>query len=104
VLFAPRIAPRLQASVLRHARTPLTPAEITRRLGAEAERHGLPRPCYQQVRVLVRRARRARERSWGFVLEVGFGVAIGSPSAPRVARIAADTVIRPLDLIPALRR
>ena len=104
MIFAPRIAPRLQASVLRQARTPLTPAEITRRLGAEAERHGLPRPCYEQVRVLVRRARRAQRRSWGFVLEVGLGVTVGSPHAPRVARVAADTTIRPLDLIPALRR
>jgi hypothetical protein len=32
-------------------------AELTRRLGAEAERLGVPRPSYEQVRAVARRGR-----------------------------------------------
>jgi len=49
-------------------------AEINRRVGEEAERLGLQRPSYQQVRVLVQRTRRiARRPTLGdVVVEVAF--------------------------------
>ena len=37
-------------------------AEVNRRVGAEAERLGLPRPSYQRIRVLVHELRRRRRR------------------------------------------
>jgi len=60
----PPIAPRMPARLLdvieRLSRRSERIAEINRRVGAEAERMGLPRPSYQQVRVLVHEARRLR--------------------------------------------
>jgi hypothetical protein len=63
---APRISPRLLAELeqLATRREQLRYAEIGRRIGAKARRLGLPRPSYQQVRVLVHEARRrARQPS-----------------------------------------
>jgi hypothetical protein len=58
--FAPRISPRLLEAVVRldDRRVPI--AEVNRRIGAEAERLGLPRPSYQRIRELVHRSRRLR--------------------------------------------
>ena len=60
--FAPRIGPRLLAAIVRldDPRRPI--AETCRRVGAEANRLGLPRPSYQRVRELVHQARRLRRR------------------------------------------
>jgi hypothetical protein len=58
--FAPRIPPRLLDALCRLDDRSLPIAEINRRLGAEAERLGLPRPSYQRVRELVHQLRRAR--------------------------------------------
>ena len=58
--FAPRIGPRLLAAIVRLDDPRLPIAETCRRVGAEAERLGLPRPSYQRVRELVHRARRLR--------------------------------------------
>ena len=60
--FAPRISPRLLAALaqLDDERWPI--AETSRRLGAEAERLGLPRPSYQRVRELVHELRRLKRR------------------------------------------
>jgi hypothetical protein len=57
--FAPRLSPRLLEAIVRldDRRVPI--AEVCRRVGAEAEHLGLPRPSYQRVRVLVHEARRA---------------------------------------------
>jgi hypothetical protein len=58
--FAPRIGPELLTALVRldDRRRPI--AETSRRLGAEADRLGLPRPSYQRVRVLVHESRRLR--------------------------------------------
>jgi hypothetical protein len=58
--FAPRISPRLLESIvsLDDRRVPI--AEVNRRVGAMAERLGLPRPSYQRVRELVHASRRLR--------------------------------------------
>jgi hypothetical protein len=53
VKFAPRISRRLLAEIERLAETPLPAADITRAVGAKAERLGLRRPSYEQVRKLV---------------------------------------------------
>ena len=52
---APRIDERLQLFIA-GAAVSSTPAEITRAAGDLAWQLGLPRPSYQQVRVLVRAA------------------------------------------------
>jgi hypothetical protein len=60
VQFAPRLSPRLLDFIeaVSELRVPI--AEISRMVGAEAERLGLPRPSYQRVRVLVHEARELR--------------------------------------------
>jgi len=57
VHFAPRISSRLRGEIERLADGSMTAAEITRSVGEKAERLGLPRPSYHQVRVLVREHR-----------------------------------------------
>jgi hypothetical protein len=52
---APRIDERLRLFIVGAAESS-TPAEITRAVGTLAWSLGLPRPSYQQVRVLVRAA------------------------------------------------
>ncbi len=67
--FAPRISPRLLDEIERLAARPYRSAEICREIGETAERLGFRRPSYEQVRFLVRRARRRPRRvSTGEVL------------------------------------
>jgi hypothetical protein len=61
---APRIDPRLLAALARLDKPGRPIADTHRRLGSTAERLGLPRPSYEQVRVLVH-ALRARRRGPG---------------------------------------
>jgi len=56
--FAPRISPRLRSEVERLAESSHFAAEICREVGETAERLGLRRPSYEQVRALVRETRR----------------------------------------------
>jgi hypothetical protein len=60
--FAPRISPRLLRILNRIDDPRLTFAELNRRLGAEAERLGLPRPSYQRVRELLHQLRWLRRQ------------------------------------------
>jgi hypothetical protein len=60
--FAPRIPARLREEIDSLAAQPLRPAEICRAIGEYAEEQGIRRPCYEQVRRLVREAR-ARPRA-----------------------------------------
>ena len=60
--MAPRISRRVLEAIVR-ADDPIVPiAETYRRVARDAERHGYTRPSYEQVRVLVHRARRIRTR------------------------------------------
>jgi hypothetical protein len=73
---APRIDERLVAALARLERWQRPIAEQHRRLGAVAEHLGLPRPSYEQVRVIVHMLR-ARRRSPGageILLEIAFRV------------------------------
>lgn len=72
---APRLDRRLVAAVahLDDEREPI--AATNRRIGALAEVMGLPRPSYQQVRLLVHDARRrkaARREALELILDVQF--------------------------------
>jgi len=58
---APRIDPRILAALARIDQPGRPIADTHRRVGSIAERLGLPRPSYEQVRVLVH-ALRARRR------------------------------------------
>lgn len=58
--FAPRISPRLLEAIVRLDDKRVTIAEVNRRVGAAADRLGLPRPSYQRVRELVHASRRLR--------------------------------------------
>ena len=72
-MAAPRISPRLLAALERLDDETVPIAEVSRRLGREAQRLGLPRPSYQRVRVLVHelRAERTPEPGvGGLLLEV----------------------------------
>ena len=57
---APRIAWRLVEAIARLDQPGLSIAELCRRVGVQAETLGLPRPSYEQVRVLANRERRIR--------------------------------------------
>jgi hypothetical protein len=76
VKFAPRISLRLRALIERLADASLSAAEITRAVGTEAERLGLRRPSYEQVRKLVRehRARPRRPSAAEVLLDEAFHV------------------------------
>jgi hypothetical protein len=58
--FAPRISHRLLEAIVRLDDPAIPIAEVSRRVGAEAERLGLRRPSYQRVRELVHESRRLR--------------------------------------------
>ena len=62
MLSAPRISPRLLDEIERLSRRRMPIAELNRRVGAAAARLGLPRPSYEQVRLLVHEARSLRPR------------------------------------------
>jgi hypothetical protein len=74
--FAPRISPRLRSEVERLAAKPYNSAEICREVGETAGQLGLRRPSYEQVRALVREARRRpRTATTGEVLlDIAFRV------------------------------
>ena len=74
--FAPRISPRLRNEIERLAAKSYTCAEICREVGEAAERLGLRRPSYEQVRTLVREVRRQpRTATTGEVLlDIAFRV------------------------------
>jgi hypothetical protein len=58
--FAPRISTRLLEAIVELDDRKVPIAEVSRRVGARAERLGLPRPSYQRVRELVHESRRIR--------------------------------------------
>jgi hypothetical protein len=58
--FAPRIPLRLLDEIERQSRRAVPIAEMNRCVGRAAASMGLPRPSYEQVRVLVHTARRYR--------------------------------------------
>jgi hypothetical protein len=72
--FAPRISYRLRAEIERLAETDLSAAEITRAVGAKAERLGHGRPSYEQVRKLVQehRGRPRYPSSADVLLDIAF--------------------------------
>jgi hypothetical protein len=75
--FAPRLSPRLLAAISRLDDGRLPIAEVCRRVCAEADRLGLPRPSYQRVRVIVheeRRLRAAQIKTGEILLDVAFRV------------------------------
>jgi hypothetical protein len=57
VRFAARLSPALFDLIERLAAQPISIAEVTRLVGAEAERAGITRPSYERVRELVHEAR-----------------------------------------------
>jgi hypothetical protein len=75
--FAPRIPRRLLDEIDRQSRRTVPIAEMNRCVGRKAARIGLPRPSYEQVRVLVHTARRLRRQS-----------------GPRVSTVAVDVSFR----------
>ena len=76
VKFAPRISLQVRRQIERLAESPLTAAEITRMVGASAEKLGQTRPGYEQVRKLVRETRRRPRRpsTADVLLDVAFRV------------------------------
>ena len=71
---AVRSDPRIVAAVVRMDDGRMPFAEINRRVGAVAELIGVPRPSYEQVRLLVHEVRRARRHPGvgQVLLEVAF--------------------------------
>jgi hypothetical protein len=61
VRMAPRLSHRLVAAVDRLDDGKMPLAELTRLVGAEAARLGLPRPSYERVRTIANERRAERE-------------------------------------------
>jgi hypothetical protein len=59
--MAPRISRRVLEAVVKRDDPTVPIAETYRRVAADAERLGYTRPSYEQIRVLVHRARRIRK-------------------------------------------
>jgi hypothetical protein len=95
VTIAPRFPARLLDEVERLSRQRLPIAEINRRVGHAAWRMSLPKPSYEQVRVLVHAARRLRELNpktyTALAYEVAFRV---KPPAALVDRFAEGRRLR----------
>ena len=60
--FAPTISPRLLEALVELDDRSVPIAEVSRRVGDEADRLGLTRPSYERIRVLVHESRRLRAR------------------------------------------
>ena len=88
--FGPRYPARLLDVIERLSSERVPIAEINRRVGAEAERLGLPRPSYERVRELVHEARELR-RGWTPATKVLIDVA----TRTRSPRAYEELVTRP---------
>jgi hypothetical protein len=71
-------------------------AEVNRRLGAEAERLGLPRPSYQRVRVLIHQLRWFRRGPT--TARVLWEVALRARAPEAIADQLSGIGVRPLRL------
>ena len=88
--FGPRYPARLLDVIERLSSERAPIAEINRRVGAEAERLGLPRPSYERVRELVHEARELR-RGWTPAHEIFVDVA----TRARSPRAYEELITRP---------
>ena len=88
--FGPRYPARLLDVIERLSRESAPIAEINRRVGAEAERLGVPRPSYERVRELVHEARELG-RGWTTTTEILVDVA----TRTRSPRAYEDLITRP---------
>ncbi|HKI91805.1 MAG TPA: hypothetical protein VJ986_05860 [Gaiellaceae bacterium] len=99
--FAPRIQLRLLDEIERLSRRRAPIAEINRLVGAAAARMSLPKPSYEQVRVLVHLARRFRRASPPGVSTVAAAVVFRTmPPAAIADRIFAAPAHRLRDRAP----
>jgi hypothetical protein len=76
VAAAPRIDPRLLRLARRLGRRRLPTADVHRAVGSYASSLGVPRPSYQQVRLVVNEARMkhaARRAAAQLVLDIELG-------------------------------
>jgi hypothetical protein len=94
--FAPRISPRLVRALDRLDDRRIPIAEVNRRLGAEAERLGLPRPSYQRIRVLIHQLRWLRRGPT--TAKVLFEVALRARPPEAIADHLSGIGVRPLRL------
>lgn len=74
---SPRIPPELLRALDRLDDGRLPIAELVRRVGAEAERHGITRPSYERIRQLVHESRAQRRRPGPSGLQVLAEAAVG---------------------------
>src|SRR5947208_11675101 len=94
--FAPRIPQRLLSALARLDDVRLPIAEVNRRLGAEAERLGLPRPSYQRIRVLVHDLRRVRRRGQPSTASVLWEIAMRARPPEALLDHLSGVGVRPL--------
>src|SRR5437899_13002777 len=94
--FAPRIPQRLLSALARLDDVQLPIAEVNRRLGAEAERLGLPRPSYQRIRVLIHQLRWLRRGPT--TAKVLWEVALRARPPEAIADHLSGIGVRPLRL------
>jgi hypothetical protein len=99
--FAPRIPRRLLDEIERQSQRTVPIAEMNRCVGRAADRMGLYRPSYQQVRVLVHAARRLRRQAPTPVSTVAMQVAFrAKPPEAILLRLAAPPGPRLRDRAP----
>jgi hypothetical protein len=89
VVIAPRIDSRLIAGLVRLDDPKLPIAETNRRVGRLAAELGLPKPSYQQVRIVIHDIRR-RKRGPG-IGELLLDLALRTRSPEEILEILAGT-------------
>jgi len=93
VVIAPRIDSRLVAALVRIDDPKRPIAETNRRLGRVARELGLPKPSYEQVRVIVHAIRRGKhEPGVGSLL---LDLAFRTRSVEAVVDLLIDTISSP---------
>jgi hypothetical protein len=103
--FAPRIPRRLLDEIERQSRRSVPIAEMNRCVGEAAGAIGLPRPSYEQVRVLVHEARWLRKGGPPSISTVARDVAFRvSPPEALALRLTAPRTPRLRDRAPASNR
>jgi len=99
--FAPRIPLRLLDEIESQSRRAVPIAEMNRCVGRAASAMGLPRPSYEQVRVLVHAARRYRRQAPAPVSTVACEVAFRvKPPEAILLRLFAPPAPRLRDRAP----
>ena len=80
-------------------------AEVARRVGAEADRMGLPRPSYQRIRELVHESRRVRRgpTTADVLVDIAFRVRPPEALLAHLSGVGVDSLPETEGLSPTIK-